>query len=186
MNPAPHALALLLVALGRAGIELAPHPTDSGRLRHRPAVLSPDLSARLRIYRAAVLRLVLGGYSPADDTDAGYVYGERLGVADGLGLATHPGSAAWLVAVGESMCDDAAPAASPPTPGIAVRLAGVLSVALGVSVRASTLPPNERFPGEPERGKLPTARNSCEIATHRVHSGHGEVDKGDHRGGEGE
>lgn len=104
MNPHPRELAPLLVALGRAGIELAPHPTDAGRLRHRPADLPPDLSARLRIHRAAVVGLLVNGYAPADD-DAGYVLGERLGVADGLGLPTHPGSAAWLVAVGESMGD---------------------------------------------------------------------------------
>lgn len=104
MNPNPHELAPLLLALGRAGIELAPHPTDAGRLRHRPADLPPDLSARLRIHRAAVAGLLVDGYAPAGD-DAGYVLGERLGVADGLGLPTHPGSAAWLVAVGESMGD---------------------------------------------------------------------------------
>lgn len=105
MNPHPHELAPLLLALGRAGIELAPHPTDAGRLRHRPADLSPDLSARLRIHRAAVLGLLVNGYAPDPhgDTDAGYVLGERLGVADGLGLPTNPGSAAWLVAVGESI-----------------------------------------------------------------------------------
>lgn len=105
MNPNPHELAPLLLALGRAGIELAPHPTDAGRLRHRPADLSPDLSARLRLYRGAVLGLLAGGYAldPHGDTDAGYVHGERLGMADGLGLPTHPGSVAWLVAVGESI-----------------------------------------------------------------------------------
>ncbi|GIK17955.1 MAG: hypothetical protein BroJett004_01190 [Planctomycetota bacterium] len=102
MNPHPHELAPLLLALGRAGIELAPHPSDAGRLRHRPADLSPDLSARLRIHRAAVVGLLVDGYAPAGD-DAGYVLGERLGVADGLGMPTHPGSVAWLVAVGESM-----------------------------------------------------------------------------------
>ena len=106
MNPHPHELAPLLVALGRAGIELAPHPTDAGRLRHRPADLPPDLSTRLRLHRAAVLGLLAIGYAPdahPDGGDAGYVLGERLGVADGLGMPTHPGSAAWLVAVGESI-----------------------------------------------------------------------------------
>lgn len=102
MNPNPHELAPLLVALARAGIELAPHPTDPARLRHRPADLPPDLSARLRIHRAAVVGLLVDGYAPADD-DAGYVLGERLGIADDLGMPTHPGAPAWLVAVGESM-----------------------------------------------------------------------------------
>lgn len=55
------------------------------------------------MHRAAVLGLLVNGYALADDTDAGYVLGERLGVAQGLGMPTHPGSAAWLVAVGESM-----------------------------------------------------------------------------------
>lgn len=105
MINSPHELAPLLVALGRAGIELARHPTDPARLRHRPANLPPDLTARLRLHRGAILAVLASGYAPdahADD-DAAYVYGERLGVAEGLGLATHAGSAAWLVAVGESM-----------------------------------------------------------------------------------
>ena len=107
MNPNPqnpHELAPLQLTLGRAGIELAPHPTGIGvaaRLRHRPADLDPDLSARLRIHRAAVLGLLTGGSAPDAQGDAGYVLGERLGVADGLGMPTHPGSAAWPVAVGE-------------------------------------------------------------------------------------
>ena len=112
MNPHPHELAPLLLALGRTGIELAPHPTDPARLRHRrhtpigwAADLPPDLSARLRMHRAALLGLLVDGYAPDlhGDTDAGYVLGERLGVADGLELPIHPGSAASLVAVGESM-----------------------------------------------------------------------------------
>ena len=51
--------------------------------------------------------LLVDGYAPDPhgDTNAGYVLGERLGVADGLGMPTHPGSAAWLVAVGESIGD---------------------------------------------------------------------------------
>jgi hypothetical protein len=53
------------------------------------------------LHRAAVRSLLVHGYAPAGD-DAGYVFGERLGVADELGMPTHVGSAAWLVAVGES------------------------------------------------------------------------------------
>ncbi|MEZ6243370.1 MAG: hypothetical protein R3B57_10035 [Phycisphaerales bacterium] len=106
MTPHPpdhHALAPMLVALGRAGIELAPHATDPARLRHRPADPPWNLLERLRRHRGAVLGLLTGGYTPDPADDAEYVYGERLGVADGLGLDTHPGSAAWLLAVGESM-----------------------------------------------------------------------------------
>jgi len=44
----------------------------------------------------------VGGYAPAG-ADAAYVMAERLGMADGLGMATHPGAAAWLMAVRESM-----------------------------------------------------------------------------------
>jgi len=102
VNPHPHEIAPLLAALARAGIELSPDPDDCARLRHRPADLPADLSARLRIHKAAVLRLLVDGYAPAGD-DAGYVLGERLGMADGLTLPTHTGSPAWLSAVAESM-----------------------------------------------------------------------------------
>jgi hypothetical protein len=98
-------LAPLLVAVGRAGIELAPHPTDvggAGRLRHRPADLPPDLSARLRMHKPAILELLAAVDAPPDD-DTAYALDERLGIADDLGMPTHPGSPAWLVAVGESL-----------------------------------------------------------------------------------
>ena len=103
MNPDTHELALLLVDLGGAGVELA---TRADRLRHRPVTLPPGLSARLRLNCAAVVTLLRAGYVPdasGADGEAVYVYGERLGIADGLGMPTHPGSPAWLVAVGESM-----------------------------------------------------------------------------------
>lgn len=107
MNPPPSAplgLGPLLLALGRAGVELAPHPTDAGRLRHRPADLPPRLAAQLRMHKPAILELLAGVDAPADD-DAAYTLGERLGIADDLGMPTHPGSPAWLVAVGASMHD---------------------------------------------------------------------------------
>ena len=102
MTP-PHELAPLVLDLGRAWIELAPHPTDAARLRHRPADLPSDLLARLRIHRAAVLALLVNGYSPTNETDAEYVLRERLGIAGELGLATHIGSPAWLIAISESL-----------------------------------------------------------------------------------
>lgn len=75
-------LAPLLLALWTGGMKLAPHPSDSERLRHRPASIPPDLAERLRTHRTALLRLLVVGHTPADGTDAGYVYGERLGIAD--------------------------------------------------------------------------------------------------------
>ncbi|MBL9000235.1 MAG: hypothetical protein JNK25_03770 [Phycisphaerae bacterium] len=109
MNPHPCELGPLLAALGRAGIELARHPTDRGKLRYRRPTpdgwvpgISSDLSARLRLHKGAVLGLLAGGYTPSD-SDAAYQLGERLGIADGLGMPTHPGSSAWLVAVGEAL-----------------------------------------------------------------------------------
>lgn len=101
MNPYTHELAALLVALGRAGIEVAPHTTDAGRLRHRPEVLPPNLSARLRLHRDAVVTLLASGYAPAND--GADVLAERLGIANELQIPTHVGSPAWLVAVGEAI-----------------------------------------------------------------------------------
>lgn len=180
-----HELAPLLHALGRAGIELAPHPTDANRLRHRPAVLPPDLSSQLRLHRVAVAVLLRDGYAPADE-DAAYVLRERLCVAGDRAIPTHPGSPAWLLAVGESIGGGDTPQAMTPPPSVAERLADVLSAALGVPLRVSSLPPGERFPGEPEWRMPTTTRNSCEIATRRVHSGHGATDAGHNSGSEGE
>lgn len=102
MNPNRIELARVLLDLGRAGVELAPHPTDPARLRHRPATVATDLAEALRRHRGAILGL-LAGEQAHDAGDAGYVYSERLGIADGLGMPTHPGAPAWLVAVGESI-----------------------------------------------------------------------------------
>lgn len=93
----------LLVATGRAGIELAPHPGQVDRLRHCPVLIPPHLSARLRLHRAAVLDLLVNGYVVASGSEAEYILGERLGIAEGMRMPIHAGSAAWLVAVGESM-----------------------------------------------------------------------------------
>lgn len=66
---ATHELATLLVALGRAGVELAGHPTDPARLRHRPAMLASELVESLRRHRGAMLGLLVTGYNP--DADGG-------------------------------------------------------------------------------------------------------------------
>ena len=97
-----HELGELLADLGAWGVELARHPTDAARLRHRPAVLPSALREGIQTHRATILLLLLNGCTLGDD-DAGYVYTERLGIADGQGMATHAGSVAWLIAVGESM-----------------------------------------------------------------------------------
>lgn len=94
--------ALLLIALGTAGVELAAHPIDSKRLRHRPATLPTDLVGSVLDHRDAILDLLNDGYSPTI-SEAVNVYFERLGIADDLGMPTHPGSPAWLIAVGESL-----------------------------------------------------------------------------------
>jgi hypothetical protein len=96
------AVPRLLLDLGQAGVEVAAH---GDRLRHRPATLAPDLSARLRMHKAAILAILADGYAPdaGDGPEAGYILGERLGIADDLGMPTHPGAPAWLIAVGESM-----------------------------------------------------------------------------------
>lgn len=173
MNPHPHELAPLLLDLGHAGIELAPHPTDADRLRHRPANLPASLRDRLGVHKRAVLDLLRGG--PVDRQfrtrahevggtvcalsrpeidhpypEAWYVLDERLGVADGLGMPTHPGSPAWLVAVGEAVHISAA-GRTVPTPDRPQAWADLLADGLGVPVLvAGVLPKGERFAGEPD------------------------------------
>lgn len=98
-----------MLALGRAGIELAPFPSDPTRLRCRLATLPLDIAATLRHHKVGLLGLLRGEGLPdgADgDTEAGFVLIERLAMADELGMPTHPGSPAWLVAVGESIGND--------------------------------------------------------------------------------
>ncbi len=101
--PANDGVGAVLLALGRAGIELAPHPSACDRVRHRPALLPPSVSALLRLHRAEVVRLLVAGYAPDDGTDGAVVLAERLSIADDLGMPTHPGASAWLIAVGESI-----------------------------------------------------------------------------------
>lgn len=98
-----HELARLLIALGRASVELAPHPTDPERLRHRPPTLRPELANEVRTRRVVLIGLLVVGYAPDAEAEAAYVYGERMAMASDLGMPTHAGSPAWLVAVGESM-----------------------------------------------------------------------------------
>ncbi len=94
--------ALLLITLGVAGIELATHPTNPMRIRHRPATLPDALVLAVLDHRNAILDLLNDGYSPTEP-EAVYIYYERLGIGDDLGMPTHSGSPAWLIAVGESM-----------------------------------------------------------------------------------
>jgi hypothetical protein len=96
-------LASLLTDLGVARVELAVHPEDPTRVRFRPADAPEWLVARLRLHRSEVIELLSVGYQPATGSEAEYRLGERLGIADGLGLPAVPGSPAWLVAVGEAM-----------------------------------------------------------------------------------
>jgi len=95
-------LGELLYDLGLWGIEIALHPTNAEKIRHRPAVLPSALREGIQTHRAAILTQLAHGYTPAD-ADAAYIYNERLGIADGLGMATHTGSTAWLIAVAESI-----------------------------------------------------------------------------------
>jgi len=91
-----------LADLGLWGIEIALHPTHAEKIRHRPAFLPTALREGIQTHRAAILLLLLNGCTP-DGDDAAYVLSERLGIADGLGMATHAGSVAWLIAVAESI-----------------------------------------------------------------------------------
>lgn len=108
MGGTVNSIARLLLDLGEAGVEVA---ARGDRLRHRPATLAPDLRARLRMHKLAVLTLLVDGYDPdpAAEPEAAHTLAERMGIADDLGMPTHPGSPAWLIAVGESLdttCDN--------------------------------------------------------------------------------
>ncbi len=89
MKPVPG----LLLDLGRKVVELDQHPSDPNRLRFRPASLPPELAARVRGHKPALLDLLTGGPRPFPDSEAAYILAERLGVAEGLGMPTHPGAA---------------------------------------------------------------------------------------------
>lgn len=99
-------VADLLLDLGTAGVSL----------RLRVGVLqvrcTKAVADRIEPHRDALLG-VLTGYQPAGAEES-YVFLERLGVGDLLGMATAPGSPAWLVAVGEAMRADEADRARHP------------------------------------------------------------------------
>jgi len=95
-------LSVLLIDIAAAGVELAMHPGHPDRLRHQPAALAPDLAARLLANKPSILRLLMDGYSPSG-TETAYIFAERLGIAEDSRIPVHPGSAAWLGAVGQAM-----------------------------------------------------------------------------------
>lgn len=104
MKSIPPEITALLMMLGKAGIELAPHPDDLIRLRHRPAALPQELSESLRLHRAAIRELLENEGAVnvyLADPNAEYVYTERLGMAEDLRQPTHLGSSAWMIAVAE-------------------------------------------------------------------------------------
>lgn len=96
-------LAALLLDLGRGGVELAPDPSRPGALLHRPSRLPPALLPRLIDAKPSVLAVLKGGPPALGSEQSEYAMTERLGVAEDLGMPTHPGSPAWLIAMGEAM-----------------------------------------------------------------------------------
>lgn len=104
----PHDLTDLVASLGRAGIGLDRHPDDPTILRFRPTGIDAALVDRIRGSKAALLRLLVEGVPIEPGSEAEAVVGERLGVADELGMPTTPGAPAWSIAVAEAMrCDSA-------------------------------------------------------------------------------
>lgn len=107
-------LAVLMMDLGRAGVELA---ADGERVRFRPRDrVGPDLLAGIRRHKRALLA-ILGDPGQADGLpgsgsgpvigeaiwEAAYTFSERLGVACELGLAVHVGAPGWLIAMGTAL-----------------------------------------------------------------------------------
>ncbi len=78
-------------------------PPTNLRTPVSPAQLPLNLSSLLRLHRAAVLNVLLAGRAPENGTEPAAILSERLGIADDLALPTHPGTPAWLIAVGESI-----------------------------------------------------------------------------------
>lgn len=90
----------LLIDLGHAGALLR---RACGGIGFTPeSALTPARAAAVALHRAAILDLLAAGYFPGG-TEAAYVFGERMGVADSLGAPTDVGSPAWMIAVGESL-----------------------------------------------------------------------------------
>jgi hypothetical protein len=101
----PHqSVPAAILKLGHSRVECARHPADPNILLHRPRTLSPDLSVALATCKPALLQLLATNFAPTPD--AADIFTERLAVADGLEMPTHPGSPAWLVAVGEALAHD--------------------------------------------------------------------------------
>ncbi len=108
MNP-KLTIASLLIKTGSMGVDLSSDPSDPSDptgLRYRPIDLHVDLADRLRHSKADLLALLRGTETPDQtdpDSEAGLVMCERLEIADDLRMPAHPGSPAWLVAVGEGL-----------------------------------------------------------------------------------
>ena len=102
MSLLPRSFGALIVEIGAAGVEVSSHPSAPDRLRHRPLELPSHVAVRLAHYKPDLLRLLRAGFAPPN-TESAYVLGERLGVAQELGISTQPGSPGWLVAVGEAI-----------------------------------------------------------------------------------
>lgn len=143
----------LLLALGRAGVEVATGPDGlSGlvgpgvpvQLRFRPATLNPSLRAALGVHKQSMVGLLNGASVENIDSD---VLTERLGIAEDLKMPTHPGSPAWMVAHGEAMPALASAGRSEP---VEINIARRLAERLGIAPRLQRCHPGKRFPGEPE------------------------------------
>ncbi|TVQ62518.1 MAG: hypothetical protein EA378_04080 [Phycisphaerales bacterium] len=107
----PPVVAELLRGLGSRGVELA--AVGSDRVAWRGELL-PGEVAELRQHKLDVLFMLT---APVAGEEGRYVLAERLGVAEELGLPTHPGSPAWLIATGEAIdADRATPDPLPPLP----------------------------------------------------------------------
>lgn len=97
----PLDLASACLTLGKAGVHIALH---SGSLAFKLPATNSNLRTLLLRHRVSLEECLEGRsfWSP----DAADIFTERLAVADGLEMPTHPGSPAWLVAVGEALAHD--------------------------------------------------------------------------------
>lgn len=97
----PCEVAAAAVAMGRAGLGFGPNGDE---WRPPPGVASALHVEQLAMWRTELLAILSAERLPLS-AEGEHTFHSRLGVADDLGMETHRGSPAWLIALGEGMAE---------------------------------------------------------------------------------